>query len=247
MQVRGACANFSSPRASMTYSRRIRGVKQQSVFLHHEGLSMTSASTFSIQAVQKRRKIAALASGFVIVVFAMFTQSLDGIHAFWHEVVEWTGRVAIAVAIIGRAWCSLYIGGRKKEEIVDRGPYSVTRNPLYMFSFIGAFGVGAQAGSLVIAVLFVIAAVVVFTATVEREEAWLSNHFGEAYRAYRARTPRFMPRLSLWQDSGELVVRPAFFLLTLRDGLVFLLAIPLFEFIDLCQAQGWLPVLIRLP
>jgi protein-S-isoprenylcysteine O-methyltransferase Ste14 len=210
-------------------------------------MTTTSTSTFSIQAVQKRRKIAALASGFVIVVFAMFTQSFDGIHAVWHEIVEWTGRAAIAVAIIGRAWCSLYIGGRKKAEIVDRGPYSVTRNPLYMFSFIGAFGVGAQAGSLVIAVLFVVAAVAVFSATVEREEAWLGNHFGEAYRAYSARTPRFLPRLSLWQDSGELSVRPAFFLLTLRDGLVFLLAIPLFEFIDFCQAQGWLPVLLRVP
>ena len=27
----------------------------------------------------------------------------------------------IIVAIVGRAWCSLYIGGRKKAEIVDRG------------------------------------------------------------------------------------------------------------------------------
>ncbi len=210
-------------------------------------MTSTSSSTFSIQAVQKRRKIAALMSGIVIVVFAMFTQSFDGINSVWHEIVEWTGRAAIAVAIIGRAWCSLYIGGRKKEEIVDRGPYSVTRNPLYMFSFVGAFGVGAQAGSLVIAILFVVAAVVVFSATVEREEAWLSNHFGEAYRSYRARTPRFLPHPSLWRDSGELSVRPAFFLLTLRDGLVFLLAIPLFEFIDYCQAQGWLPILLHLP
>lgn len=173
-------------------------------------MTSTSSSTFSIQAVQKRRKIAALMSGIVIVVFAMFTQSFDGIHAVWHEIVEWTGRAAIAVAIIGRAWCSLYIGGRKKAEIVDRGPYSVTRNPLYFFTFIGAFGVGAQAGSLVIAILFVIAAVIVFAATVEREESWLGNHFGESYRVYCARTPRFLPRMSLWRDDGDLMVRPAF-------------------------------------
>lgn len=210
-------------------------------------MTSTSSSTFSIQAVQKRRKIAALMSGIVIVVFAMFTQSFDDIHSVWHEIVEWTGRAAIAVAIIGRAWCSLYIGGRKKAEIVDRGPYSVTRNPLYFFTFVGAFGVGAQAGSLVIAVLFVLAAVIVFAATVEREEAWLGSHFGESYRAYCARTPRFLPRMSLWRDDGDLMVRPAFFLLTLRDGLAFLLAIPLFEFIDYCQAQGWLPVLVHLP
>ena len=59
--------------------------------------------------------------------------------------------VVALVCIVGRAWCSLYIGGRKKAEIVDRGPYSISRNPLYVFSFMGAFGVGAQTGSVTLA------------------------------------------------------------------------------------------------
>ena len=42
-------------------------------------------------------------------------------------------------------------------------------------------------------------------------------------------------------------MRPNFFLTTIRDGLVFLLAIPLFEAVDLAQAQGWLATLVRLP
>lgn len=43
------------------------------------------------------------------------------------------------------------------------------------------------------------------------------------------------------------MIRPVFFLTTLRDGLVFLLAVPLFEIIDLAQAEGWLRVIARLP
>ncbi|RYG08237.1 MAG: isoprenylcysteine carboxylmethyltransferase family protein, partial [Caulobacteraceae bacterium] len=147
----------------------------------------------------------------------------------------------------GRAWCSLYIGGRKKTEIVDRGPYSISRNPLYVFSFIGAFGIGAQSGSVTLGLLFTLAAIGIFHLTVLKEERWLEASFGQTYAAYKRRTPRFGPDFRLWRDEPELNVRPSFFLTTIRDGLVFLLAVPLFEAIDLAQANGWLTVLARLP
>lgn len=67
-----------------------------------------------------------------------------------HESVEDFGRVLIAICILGRCWCTLYIGGRKGETLVSVGPYSLCRNPLYFFSFVGAAGVGAQTGSLLI-------------------------------------------------------------------------------------------------
>ncbi|HAL06973.1 MAG TPA: isoprenylcysteine carboxylmethyltransferase family protein, partial [Brevundimonas sp.] len=125
-----------------------------------------------------------------------------------------------------------------KAEIVDRGPYSVTRNPLYVFSFIGAFGIGAQTGSLAVGTVFALAAFLVFLRTVGREEAWLAEHFGQTYEAYRTRTPRFWPDVSRWRDAEELVVRPSFFLRTLRDGLTFLAAIPVMEGIEHLQATG---------
>jgi protein-S-isoprenylcysteine O-methyltransferase Ste14 len=212
-------------------------------------IHMTHATrpAFDLQAVQRRRKWAALAAGLGLVSLALFNQTGDGVHGALHESIEILGRAAIIVAIVGRAWCSLYIGGRKKAEIVDRGPYSISRNPLYMFSFIGAFGVGSQTGSVVIGALFVLAAFIVFAVTVEREEAWLKNRFGEEYEAYRKRTPRFLPNFTKWRDTDELTIRPAFFALTIRDGLVFLLAIPLFELIDVGQSAHWLKVVLHLP
>ena len=180
------------------------------------------------------------------MALAFFTRSVGGETAL-HEGLEAFGLALIAVCIVGRAWCSLYIGGRKKAEIVSRGPYSISRNPLYIFSFFGAFGIGAQSGSLTLAVLFTLASLAVFYLTVRREEAWLGATFGAAYAAYKARTPRFLPNFALWRDEAELSIRPSFFLTTIRDGLVFLLAIPLFEAIDLAQAEGWLKVLAHLP
>lgn len=203
--------------------------------------------TLDLAAVQKLRKVAVGLALLGLIALSVVSQSIGGVDGRWHETVETIGLAAIVLSIVGRAWCTLYIGGRKKAEIVDRGPYSISRNPLYVFSFIGAFGVGSRSGSLVIAAAFVAAAILVFNLTVRREEAFLLREFGEAYAAYRARTPRFWPRFSLWRDTDELTIRPSLFLLTIRDGLVFLLAIPLFELIDAGQAMHVLGVAIHLP
>ena len=202
---------------------------------------------FDLQAVQKVRKAVILVALVALIGLSLISQSASGLESGLHEGVEAFGLAAIVLAIIGRAWCSLYIGGRKKAEIVSRGQYSITRNPLYVFSFLGSFGVGAQTGSVTIAVLFAVASWVVFSLTVRREEAWLQNVFWADYSAYRERTPRFIPDVSLWRDEGDLAVRPAFFLLTLRDGLMFFLAVPVFESFDALQATGWLHVLLKLP
>ena len=203
-------------------------------------------SLFDIQRLQVIRKLALLVAIMAVTALALVTRSTWGEGDF-HEIVEAVGLGMIAICIVGRAWCSLYIGGRKKAEIVDRGPYSISRNPLYVFSFIGAFGIGAQTGSATLALLFLLVTAAVFWFTVQREEAWLLNAFGRPYADYKARVPRFGPDLSKWRDEGTLEIRPVFFLTTLRDGLVMLLAIPLFESIEKLQGIGWLAPLIHLP
>ena len=181
----------------------------------------------AIQRVQRIRKAVLLVAILGVTGLSLVTSpALAG--SVTHTVILGAGVIALVVAIVGRAWCSLYIGGRKKSEIVDRGPYSVSRNPLYVFSFLGAFGMGAQTGSLVLAGLFTVIAMGVFLATVRQEEAWLLGAFDEDYRRYRDSTPRFWPRWSGWRDAPALTVAPEYFLTTLRDGSAMLLAVPLF-------------------
>ena len=98
-----------------------------------------------------------------------------------------------------------------------------------------------------LASLFLLLTVAVFYVTVKREEAWLTGAFGQTYLDYCERTPRFGPDFSKWRDAESLDVRPRFFLTTLRDGLVFLLAVPLFESVERLQDIGWLSALIHLP
>jgi protein-S-isoprenylcysteine O-methyltransferase Ste14 len=101
-----------------------------------------------------------------------------------HETIEWIGIGLIAICIVGRTWCCLYIGNYKNQVLVTNGPYSVSRNPLYLFSIIGAIGVGAQVGSIAIAFVcgFVTWAVLINSAM--KEEKALLTNFSESYRQY---------------------------------------------------------------
>ncbi|TGS89835.1 isoprenylcysteine carboxylmethyltransferase family protein, partial [bacterium M00.F.Ca.ET.177.01.1.1] len=85
----------------------------------------------------------------VVVLFAalLFGQSTFPPDTPVHESIEMFGVLLIFLGIVGRLWSTLYIGGRKSSEVVTGGPYSITRNPLYVFSTVAAAGVGAQIGS----------------------------------------------------------------------------------------------------
>ncbi|MCS0493598.1 isoprenylcysteine carboxylmethyltransferase family protein [Ancylobacter sp. MQZ15Z-1] len=163
------------------------------------------------------------------------------------EVVEDVGFALVLVAVLGRCWCSLYIGGRKMKKLVVRGPFSMVRNPLYFFSFIGAFGMGACSGSVVLATAFFAVTFLVFRGVVRKEEAALLAAFGAPYAAYCGRVPRFLPEPRLWHDEGTLEIHPGRVARTLIDALPFILAMPMFELIGALQLDGTLPVLLLLP
>ncbi len=135
----------------------------------------------------------------------------------------------------------LYIGGRKASEIVDVGLYSITRNPLYLFSSAAAAGVGAQAGSVVLAAVFFIGCALAFRVVIRREERHLAETFREPYRSYMRRVPRFRPSVGLFRDRSTLFVATDRVDRTFKDGLVFLVAKPAFEFVEHLQNDGALP------
>lgn len=164
-----------------------------------------------------------------------------------HETIEMAGIVMIFLGIVGRLWSTLYIGGRKSAEVVTGGPYSVTRNPLYVFSTIAAAGVGAQMGSFTAMIGFGLLCAFAFHIVILREERFLSEVMGASYKDYLARVPRFVPNLSLYSEGDTGSFKPRLLLTTLLDGLVFLVAMPVFEMIDGAQIAGTLPVLFRVP
>ena len=80
-----------------------------------------------------------------------------------------------------------------------------------------------------------------------REERFLSTALGEPYVDYRNRVPRFLPNPFLYRDQAEMTFQTGRLRATLVDGLVFLLAIPVLETIELVQELGYVPILLELP
>ena len=193
---------------------------------------------------RKPALVVAIAFAVLLLPFVRSQWDWDGLV---QECIEDAGFTFILAAIAGRCWAALYIGGRKSRELVTRGPYSVVRNPLYVSSFIGAFGMGACSGSLVIATTFAGIAMFFFRSIAEFEDAELARRFGKAFEDYRTAVPRFLPAPRLWRDEEMLEVLPKRIQRTFLDALALVLAMPVFEAIGTLQLAGVLPVLVRLP
>ncbi len=116
----------------------------------------------------------------------------DGFQDVSHSIMEMTGFLLLIVAALGRVWAFAYIGGRKNQELCRGGPYSLTRNPLHLFSFLGVCGAGLALQS---PTLFVIAALFFlgyYAVVIRAEESRLRGIFGSAFVHYRAEVPRFL-------------------------------------------------------
>ena len=187
-----------------------------------------------------RRAILAIMAALAIAML-VFAGSLHDV--LMHEYIETLGLVLIMVGIAGRLWATLYIGGRKSAEVVSTGPYSITRNPLYLFSSLAAAGVGAQTGSYVVACLFMVLSCAAFYVVALREERFLSATLGAEYLGYLSRVPRFLPNPMIYRDEPEVMFQTGRLRTTLLDGLGFLVAIPLLEIIEEAQEAGVVPIL----
>ena len=79
--------------------------------------------------------------------------------------------------------------------LLAEGPYRYSRNPIYLAEGVIWVGWMAFYGSLAVSGIFAIAALLLGPIVVPREERGLEARFGEAYRAYKQTTPRWIGRV----------------------------------------------------
>jgi protein-S-isoprenylcysteine O-methyltransferase Ste14 len=77
--------------------------------------------------------------------------------------------------------------------LVTTGIHGWTRNPIYLGMFLVYGGIGIAARSPWTLVLGLPLAVTIRCGVVAREERYLARRFGDAYRDYTARVPRWLP------------------------------------------------------
>ncbi|MEZ5691531.1 MAG: isoprenylcysteine carboxylmethyltransferase family protein [Rickettsiales bacterium] len=163
------------------------------------------------------------------------------------ELLLWFGYALVAFGAFGRVYCSVFIGGRKNDEVVRSGPFSVVRNPLYVFSFIAMVGIGMQSGMLSLIIFLVVSFMVYYPFVIGREEDFLEHKFGEPYSIYKQEVPRWLPNFKLWVEPEHMEAKPKFIRRTIFDALIFFLPMPCFALINYLQVGGVLPVWLSLP
>jgi protein-S-isoprenylcysteine O-methyltransferase Ste14 len=95
---------------------------------------------------------------------------------------------------MGDSW-RVGVSEGERTGLVTRGPYRAVRNPIYTFMVAGLLGLALLTPN-VIALLAIAALVTAVEIQVKAvEEPYLERTHGDAYRAYRACTWRFVPFL----------------------------------------------------
>lgn len=195
---------------------------------------------------QHRRLIVVQVAAVLAIVLLLFAKPFLSEGSDGHELMELFGVVLVLACVGGRLWSILYVGGKKNEELISAGPFSMTQNPLYFFSTIGAVGIGLMYGSVVVALALGLASFIVFRVTARKEAEFLLGKFGPAYTAYAERTPRFWPNPLLFVDQAEWQFSTAALKRTFYDGLYFLALFPLIETVEHFRNGGFLPTLFTL-
>jgi protein-S-isoprenylcysteine O-methyltransferase Ste14 len=84
------------------------------------------------------------------------------------------------------------IPGEPSTALIEAGLYRFTRNPIYIGMVILYVGLAIVLTSAWMLLLLIPALMILQRGVVEREEAYLKAKFGDAYRRYQARVPRWL-------------------------------------------------------
>jgi len=143
----------------------------------------------------------------VALVLALLSVPPVSESSWLEEVLDISAWLIFTAGVVVRFWATLYIGGRKEWTLVDEGPYSICRNPLYVGSFLLLLSFVFFLDNVTFGVVTLAVVVSYMIGTVRAEERVLHKTLGEQYARYCERVPRFWPRLSQYHTPDLIQVR----------------------------------------
>jgi len=137
---------------------------------------------------KKNEKILALSTHVVIMpivfVYSIFLPLKIG--TLWLYV----GLPIFAVALVISVEALFNIGSTPTDEPVTRGVYRISRHPMYLSGFLMYIGIAISCASWIV-LLGAALWIVFWHIVVPTEERFLIERYGDAYREYMNRTPRW--------------------------------------------------------
>lgn len=155
------------------------------------------------------------------------------------------GFILVLIGILGRVFASIFLSDKRNKKIVNSGIYSISRNPLYFFSFLGTLGILFIYGSLLVMLIVIIFYAIYYWQVIKFEEKSLSNKLGQEYISYlNSGVPRFFPKFSRWHSEKYITVNYKIVKKTIIESSYFFLIAILMLIILTMQAMRIVPVFI---
>jgi len=136
---------------------------------------------------------------------------LAGVALSWVVPLPWLGEplagmllvagIALGVAAVAMVMTAIHTLHRAKttvrldrpaQSLVQNGPYSISRNPIYLGNTLFMVGIGLAASMPWFIILAVVAAFLTQKLAIEHEERHLEQRFGKKYRDYCKRVRRWL-------------------------------------------------------
>ncbi len=183
----------------------------------------------------------------VLICFLLFTTYSWPRNSFFDIAIGVIGFILIVICAFGRLWAALYIYGKKNIQLITEGPYSMVRNPLYFFSFLGALGIGLLSKNIIVFALILLFFLAYYPFVVLAEEDALKNIHKEKYLLYMKSTPRFFPKFSLIKEPKQLLVNTIKLRKAFGDIMWFFWFYVFIKLVDTLHVLEILPVLWEIP
>lgn len=174
----------------------------------------------------------------VLVIFCFGRNVFASQMPLFSEILFLFGAIFVGIGVLGRAWSLSYIAGAKNKSLITKGPYSLCRHPLYLFSFVGGLGISFCTETLTVPAIILICFAVYYPFAIKKEEFKIATRFGEEYKTYAKTVPVFFPSFRTFHDDEIRLINSKSFLRGLTSLIYFIAIIGLFEFIESMQTLG---------
>lgn len=162
------------------------------------GVARSAASTGDRVALV----IAAIGQFLIPAIYVLTGQPAFADYAF-QPLLAWLGLIVLVAALalfrvthkqLGRNW-SVTLETRTRHALVTDGLYGYVRHPMYSSFLLSAIAQALLLPNWIAGLSGLVGIAVLFFYRVDREEALMTESFGDEYRAYMRRTARIVPWL----------------------------------------------------
>ncbi len=201
----------------------------------------------SLYFIKKKRILLSRLLVVVIAAIFIFTRHSWKDEYYHFLIFQAIGGFLVGFCIFGRLWSALYIAGNKTTNLITEGPYSMVRNPLYFFSFLGAIGLGLVTENLLIIFLIVLLFMIYYPFVIIGEEKRLLEVHGDEFLNYMKHVPRFIPNVFKYKEPETFSVNVKKYKIAFIDALGFFSIYICVQIINILHAYNVIPTFLAIP